>query len=240
MRRAARALAVMDRLGLAGKGHLFPGQLSGGEQQRVAVARALVKDPAFCFADEPTSALDWARGREVIELLRKSARRRGAVVLVVAHDSRILPYADRVYYLVQRPPFNNTCRRWARIIESCMKAMRHSLRPNSYVVAAALALCGTGIGGMLRNPPPNHTISRPSSGRCDAVDGPDVICLGYVDVEGGVAARADRARAYRRDIGHRGRVRLQRGCTFASGGRCGPLQPGTSERCAKAGRNTAC
>jgi putative ABC transport system ATP-binding protein len=94
-----RAQGAMESLGLSGKGHLFPGQLSGGEQQRVAVARALIKDPCFCFADEPTSALDWARGRVVIELLCDSAHRRGAVVFVVAHDHRIVPYADQVYYL---------------------------------------------------------------------------------------------------------------------------------------------
>jgi putative ABC transport system ATP-binding protein len=94
-----RVLGVMDSLGLTRKRHLFPSQLSGGEQQRVAIARALVKEPAFCFADEPTSSLDWARGKEVIELLCDSARRRGAVVFVVAHDARIVPYADSVYYL---------------------------------------------------------------------------------------------------------------------------------------------
>jgi putative ABC transport system ATP-binding protein len=94
-----RAHGAMESLGLSGKGHLFPSQLSGGEQQRVAVARALVKDPAFCFADEPTSSLDWARGRAVIELLRDSARRRGAIVFVVAHDQRIARYADHIYYL---------------------------------------------------------------------------------------------------------------------------------------------
>jgi putative ABC transport system ATP-binding protein len=94
-----RVLPLMDDLGLGGKGRLFPRQLSGGEQQRVAVARALVKVPRFCFADEPTSALDWSHGREVIELLRDSARRRNAIVFIVAHDHRIVPYADKVYYL---------------------------------------------------------------------------------------------------------------------------------------------
>jgi putative ABC transport system ATP-binding protein len=94
-----RAAAMLEYLALSGKGHLFPRQLSGGEQQRVAIARALIKEPAFCFADEPTSALDWAHGSEVIALLQDSARQRGTVVLVVAHDYRIVPYADRVYYL---------------------------------------------------------------------------------------------------------------------------------------------
>jgi putative ABC transport system ATP-binding protein len=94
-----RADALLARLGLAHKGHLRPAQLSGGEKQRVAIGRALVKDPAFCFADEPTSALDWEHGREVVHMLREAAHERGATVLVVTHDARLLPYADRVFHL---------------------------------------------------------------------------------------------------------------------------------------------
>jgi putative ABC transport system ATP-binding protein len=94
-----RAAEVLELLGLGGKEHLYPEQLSGGEKQRVAVGRALVKEPAFCFADEPTSALDWAHGEQVLELLRSAARERGATVLVVAHDSRLMPFADRVLHL---------------------------------------------------------------------------------------------------------------------------------------------
>jgi putative ABC transport system ATP-binding protein len=90
---------MLTLLGLARKAHLRPAQLSGGEKQRVAIGRALIKDPLFCFADEPTSALDWAHGEQVIELLRAAAHERGATVLIVAHDSRIVPYVDRVFYL---------------------------------------------------------------------------------------------------------------------------------------------
>jgi putative ABC transport system ATP-binding protein len=93
-KRADETLAV---LGLAGRAHLRPEQLSGGEKQRVAVGRALVKRPSLCFADEPTGALDWSNGKQVIELLRGAAHERGATVLVVAHDDRIVPYADRVF-----------------------------------------------------------------------------------------------------------------------------------------------
>jgi len=93
-RRTDEMLAL---LGLAKKGHLRPTELSGGEKQRVAIGRALVKDPTFCFADEPTSALDWHHGEEVIEMLRSAAHERGATVLIVAHDARIIPYADRVF-----------------------------------------------------------------------------------------------------------------------------------------------
>jgi putative ABC transport system ATP-binding protein len=73
--------------------------LSGGEKQRVAIGRALIKNPQFLFADEPTSALDWAHGEQVVELLRNAAHERGATILVVGHDSRIIPFVDRVYYL---------------------------------------------------------------------------------------------------------------------------------------------
>jgi putative ABC transport system ATP-binding protein len=94
-----RAAELLDLLGLARKQHLYPEQLSGGEKQRVAIGRAIVKEPAFCFADEPTSALDWAHGEQVIELLRSAARERGASVLVVAHDARLIPFADRILNL---------------------------------------------------------------------------------------------------------------------------------------------
>jgi putative ABC transport system ATP-binding protein len=94
-----RADETSGMLGLAKKAHLRPDQLSGGEKQRVAVARALVKKPTLCFGDEPTGALDWANGEQVIELLRGAAHQGGATVLVVAHDERIIPYADRVWYL---------------------------------------------------------------------------------------------------------------------------------------------
>jgi putative ABC transport system ATP-binding protein len=91
-----RADETLDRLGLAKKRHLRPAELSGGEKQRVSVGRALIKRPAFCFADEPTSALDWAHGEHVIELLRSAARDQDATVLVVAHDSRLIPFSDQV------------------------------------------------------------------------------------------------------------------------------------------------
>jgi putative ABC transport system ATP-binding protein len=94
-----RAAELLGLLGLERKGHLYPEQLSGGEKQRVAIGRALVKEPAFCFADEPTSALDWAHGEQVVALLRSAAREKGATVLVVSHDARLVPFADRVLHL---------------------------------------------------------------------------------------------------------------------------------------------
>ncbi|MGL6097365.1 MAG: ABC transporter ATP-binding protein [Fimbriiglobus sp.] len=92
-----RADHVLGQLGLAAKSHLRPAEMSGGEKQRVAIARALVKNPSFLFADEPTSALDWENGQQVIGLLTDVARERGATVLVVTHDHRLVPYADKVF-----------------------------------------------------------------------------------------------------------------------------------------------
>jgi putative ABC transport system ATP-binding protein len=94
-----RADEMLSLLGLGKKGHLRPTELSGGEKQRVAIGRALIKNPSFCFADEPTSALDWHHGEQVIELLRHAAHDRGATVLIVAHDARIVPFADKVFHL---------------------------------------------------------------------------------------------------------------------------------------------
>lgn len=90
---------ILSLLGLAKKSHLLPNHLSGGEKQRVAIGRALIKSPQFCFADEPTSALDWAHGEQVIELLRAAAHERGATILVVSHDHRIVPFVDAVLQL---------------------------------------------------------------------------------------------------------------------------------------------
>jgi putative ABC transport system ATP-binding protein len=94
-----RSDETLSMLGLAKKGHLRPAELSGGEKQRVAIGRALIKNPQLIFADEPTSALDWHHGEQVVELLRNAAHDRGATVLMVAHDARILPFADHVFYM---------------------------------------------------------------------------------------------------------------------------------------------
>ena len=94
-----QADAMLERLGLAPNRHKKPAYLSGGEKQRVAIGRALVKNPSFMFADEPTSALDWENGQKVMELLRDAAHERGASILVVSHDHRLLPYVDVYYHL---------------------------------------------------------------------------------------------------------------------------------------------
>ena len=93
-RRADETLAI---LGLTKKANKKPNLLSGGEKQRVAIGRALIKNPRYIFADEPTSALDWENGQLVIEQLRGAAHERDATVLLVSHDHRVLDYAD-VHY----------------------------------------------------------------------------------------------------------------------------------------------
>ncbi len=94
-----RASAMLELLGMSKKAHLRPQQLSGGEKQRVAIGRALIKEPTFCFADEPTAALDWKHGEQVMELLRNAAHDGGATIMVVSHDVRLMPYADRIFHL---------------------------------------------------------------------------------------------------------------------------------------------
>ena len=94
----ARGRALVDRLGLRAVADLFPHQLSGGEQQRFAIARALVNDPSLLLADEPTGNLDVHAGAEVLELLRELAGAGRAVVLVT-HEASAAAIADRVLRL---------------------------------------------------------------------------------------------------------------------------------------------
>lgn len=94
--KAREALAVV---GLGSRMQLRPLELSGGEKQRVAIARAIVKQPDLLFADEPTSALDSHNGQIVVDILHRIARERGAMVLCVTHDPRLLQHADRVIHL---------------------------------------------------------------------------------------------------------------------------------------------
>lgn len=90
------AVTWLDKLGLADKGGRRAGELSGGEAQRVAVARALALAPRVIFADEPTGSLDSLAGEKVLDLLTDLARRQGATVVLVTHDARVAAYADRV------------------------------------------------------------------------------------------------------------------------------------------------
>jgi putative ABC transport system ATP-binding protein len=96
---SARANELLGRLGLEARAHLFPGQLSSGECQRVAVARALAAEPAILFADEPTASLDARNGQAVMETLTQLTAERGVTLVVVSHDNRIYRFADRVLKL---------------------------------------------------------------------------------------------------------------------------------------------
>jgi putative ABC transport system ATP-binding protein len=90
-----RADALLEVLEVAGIARQRPGNVSGGEGQRVAVARALVSDPRVLFADEPTGALDSLNGERVMELLTGAARERGTAVVLVTHEARVAAYSDR-------------------------------------------------------------------------------------------------------------------------------------------------
>jgi putative ABC transport system ATP-binding protein len=95
----ARAKALVEDVGLADRGHHFPSQLSGGEQQRIAIARALANDPPIVLADEPTGNLDSATGRLVIDLLIAVNRKRGRTLVLVTHDKDLAAMADEAIAL---------------------------------------------------------------------------------------------------------------------------------------------
>ena len=94
-----KARAALERVGLASKTRNYPSQLSGGEQQRVAIARAVVGDPSVILADEPTAALDSENGKAIMGILADIAKDPGRGVLVVTHDPRLLPFADRIVHI---------------------------------------------------------------------------------------------------------------------------------------------
>lgn len=93
------ARMLLEQVGLGGKLNHLPKDLSGGQKQRVAIARALAGNPQLIMADEPTAALDSQSGHDVIQLLRELAKEKGATVLMVTHDPRIIDIADNVAYL---------------------------------------------------------------------------------------------------------------------------------------------
>jgi len=91
-----RAANLLKRLGLGARLDFLPEKLSGGEKQRVSIARALANRPRVLLADEPTANLDSKLGKEVADLLKRVARKTGAAVLMVSHDARIVDTADRL------------------------------------------------------------------------------------------------------------------------------------------------
>ena len=95
-RDAADAAQMLEKVGLEDRMDNFPAQLSGGEQQRVSIARALAKTPKLLLCDEPTGALDYQTGKHILKLLQDTCRRDGMTVVVITHNSAIAPMAERV------------------------------------------------------------------------------------------------------------------------------------------------
>ena len=104
------AAEVIDLVGLHDRAQNFPAQLSGGEQQRVSIARALAKNPKMILCDEPTGALDYNTGKSVLKLLQDTCRSTGKKVIIITHNSALTQMADRVVHIrngaVQRVEIN--------------------------------------------------------------------------------------------------------------------------------------
>jgi putative ABC transport system ATP-binding protein len=93
------AIEALDEVGLKPRMNQRPSELSGGEKQRIAIARAIAKKPTLLFADEPTSALDGENGQVVVRLLRRAATEHNAAVICVTHDPRLESFADRIIHI---------------------------------------------------------------------------------------------------------------------------------------------
>ena len=88
--------ATLESVGLGERLNNFPAQLSGGEQQRVSIARALAKNPKLLLCDEPTGALDYKTGKQILQLLQDTCRKQGITVIIITHNSALAPMADRL------------------------------------------------------------------------------------------------------------------------------------------------
>jgi len=98
--RRQRALELLGSVGLGARAHHRPGELSGGEMQRVAVARSLANRPLLLLADEPTGNLDSQTGQGILDLLRQAVREQGVTLVLVTHDMRVAGYADRIVHML--------------------------------------------------------------------------------------------------------------------------------------------
>lgn len=96
---AQDAEEALKAVGLEHRMNNFPSQLSGGEQQRVSIARAVAKNPKLLLCDEPTGALDYTTGKQVLQILQDMSHNQGATVIIVTHNSALAPIADRVIYM---------------------------------------------------------------------------------------------------------------------------------------------
>ena len=89
-------MTMIEKVGLLERAKNFPAQLSGGEQQRVSIARALAKNPKLLLCDEPTGALDYVTGKQILKLLQDTSRETGMTVVIITHNSALTAMADRV------------------------------------------------------------------------------------------------------------------------------------------------
>jgi putative ABC transport system ATP-binding protein len=94
-RRRQESYELLEAVGLGERAEHLPRDMSGGERQRVSIARALAGDPPLILADEPTATLDWKNGEQVMKLLHGVTRAEGRTVIIVTHDHRVMPYIDR-------------------------------------------------------------------------------------------------------------------------------------------------
>ena len=90
------ARETLEKVGLGDRLNNFPAQLSGGEQQRVSIARAIAKNPKLLLCDEPTGALDYVTGKQILQILQDTCRKDGISVVIITHNSAIAPMADKV------------------------------------------------------------------------------------------------------------------------------------------------
>jgi ABC-type lipoprotein export system ATPase subunit len=95
----SRACGILEEVSLGDKAQFRPGQLSGGEQQRVAVARALVREPRVLLADEPTGNLDWKTGEMILQVILELHRKRGLSSVIVTHNEKIAAYCHKLYLM---------------------------------------------------------------------------------------------------------------------------------------------
>lgn len=103
------ATDTLKKVGLSERMNNFPAQLSGGEQQRVSIARALAKNPKLLLCDEPTGALDYVTGRQILKLLQDTCRNEGITVILITHNSALAPMADRLIRFRSGKVIEMTC-----------------------------------------------------------------------------------------------------------------------------------
>ena len=97
---------MLEKVGLKDRIKNFPSQLSGGEQQRVAIARAIAKNPKLLLCDEPTGALDYKTGKQILQLLQDTCRKEKMTVIIITHNSALMPMADRVIHFKNGTAFD--------------------------------------------------------------------------------------------------------------------------------------